>query len=313
MAYDYTSYINAANKSYEDTIKGYQDTLTGLQSKQDELMGKYNTLQGDVLEGLEGSDRSQRDAIRERYEQEYGKMQSGLASKGLGSTTVGANLQRGLISDRTKAENELTDRFAQLSAGYRSNLGLAGLSYAGQALGAQQALNQAQLGYMGGWGSQQAALGAQYAGIANQERGQDIGMTMQREQMAQQMRMAQQENATRMSVAGMQAWGGGGGGGGGGVSGRSDNSGIARTVSYGGGGGYNDYLSSHGGLYPQDVAAMYAGDRAAMHEYGANQRAWLPYAAAGYTWGSVPSTYSDGGGGLFGDGGGGLLGYAQGY
>jgi hypothetical protein len=67
MAYNYQSYIDSANKTYADTIKGYQDTLAQTQALQQEHMGKYNTLQSDVLAGIEGTDASQRQAIRDEY------------------------------------------------------------------------------------------------------------------------------------------------------------------------------------------------------------------------------------------------------
>lgn len=187
MPYDYQSMITSANDQYQQTISGYQTALSGMQSQQQAISQGYNTLQASVLGKIEGTDAAQRQAIRDEYAMQSGKMQQSMINRGLGNTTVQGAMQRGLTLDESKAETDLSNKFAQTAAQYQSQLGLAGLGYRGNALKDQQALQQAQLGYMGQWGMKQADLALGYAGLNEQE----------------QARL-------------MRGYGGGGGGGGGG-------------------------------------------------------------------------------------------------
>ncbi len=91
---------------------------------------------------------------------------------GLGNTTVTSSVSRGLMYDRTKAENALAEQIAQLKAGYMSQIGLAGLGYRGQAIQADTGVGLAQAGYQGSYS--QALLGM--AGGAMRSGGGGYGM-----------------------------------------------------------------------------------------------------------------------------------------
>ncbi len=134
----------------------------------------YTQLGGDVMNTLKGVDASQRQAIQDAYAAQVGAGSQSLASRGLGNSTVVDSVNRGLLLDKSKADIALSNSTAQLMAGYQSQLGLAGLGFAGQAAqqntAQQNALANARASYGANIGSQ--ALGsAQQASMqrANQQ------------------------------------------------------------------------------------------------------------------------------------------------
>lgn len=197
---DYAGMLQQAQNSYSSILAGYSTTMAQQQSAQQGIMAGYNQLQSNVLNTIQGVDASQRQSIRDQYAQQSGAMQQGLISSGLGNTTVMGSMQRGLTLDEAKAETGLSNSFAQLAAGYQSQLGLAGLGYRGQAAQQNTALQQNMLGYMG-----------QYAGQLG-------GWGMQGLGMDQQAQLAREQMANQLKIAQLHGVGGRGGGGGGGSS-----------------------------------------------------------------------------------------------
>ncbi len=243
MSYDYSSMIKAANTTYADTIKGYQSTLADVQSKQAEINQGYGALQSDVLGGIAGQNTQALADARTRYAQANAKMQQGMINRGLSGSTVPVSLGRGLLNDLGAEERRINSDYSGQVANMKSQLGLAGLGYRGTALGQQQAINLAQAGFMGSYAQQQNQLGLGFAGIANQERGQDINAQIARENMANQQKLAQMENAARVQAASSGRSGGGGGGGGGSSYGGGAN--LNKWSGGGSGGGYGSMPAAY--------------------------------------------------------------------
>jgi len=169
---DYNSAYNSALKAnqtnYNNILAGYQQTMATQVSAQDAVKQGYTDLANNVLAGIQGVGDSQRQAIRDAYAQQAGRATQGLTSAGLGNTTVAASVQRGLVADREKANVNLANQLAQLSAGYQSQLGLAGLGYTGNAVAANTALGVKQLDWMNSVNSPYPNASA-YAQLAQQQ------------------------------------------------------------------------------------------------------------------------------------------------
>ncbi len=137
-AKDYTTAYNQAlnfnRTNYNQILAGYNQTAAAQQAGQNQITQGYSTLRGDVLGGLAGIDKSQRQQIADDYAKQVGTESQRLISRGLGNSTVQQSIARGLMYDKAKADVDLTNRTQALNAQYSSQLGLAGLGYQGQAL-----------------------------------------------------------------------------------------------------------------------------------------------------------------------------------
>lgn len=145
-AYNAALGLNSAN--YRNILSGYQQTAGNLNSATQAVAGGYGRLQTDVLNDLSIAGSTQRQAINDTYAQEQGAAMQKLINRGLGNTTIQQGVQRGLIFDREKANVALAEQIANLKASYRSNLGLAGLQYQGQAAMQNAAQANQQLQWM---------------------------------------------------------------------------------------------------------------------------------------------------------------------
>jgi len=153
---------------YGNILQGYQQTLGNQVNAQQALQGGYTGLYNNVMGTIQGIGASQSQNIQDVYAQQQGQMQNSMINRGLGNTTVMDSAQRGLTADQTKAQTALANQMAQLTAGYQSNLGLAGLNYGNQANMQNSAQANQQLGWMN---SIQAPYpnAAQYTGLYQQQ------------------------------------------------------------------------------------------------------------------------------------------------
>lgn len=145
-AYNAALGLNSAN--YQNILAGYQQTAGNLNAATQQIVGGYNDLQTGVLNDLSNAGATQRQAINDNYAREQGAAMQQLINRGLGNTTIQQGVQRGLIFDREKANVSLAEQIANLKASYRSNLGLAGLSYQNQAAMQNAAQANQQLQWM---------------------------------------------------------------------------------------------------------------------------------------------------------------------
>lgn len=149
---NYTSaYQNALamnQQNYGNILAGFQQTMGAQNQAQNQIQAGYGRLQGDVLAGIQGIGASQGQAIKDAYAQQSGAQAQNLVARGLGNTTVANSVQRGLTLDKQKADIALANQIAGLTAGYQSNLGLAGLNFGNQANMQNTALANQQLGWM---------------------------------------------------------------------------------------------------------------------------------------------------------------------
>ena len=164
----YQDAMNQAQQSYQNILSGYNSTLQSQMAAQKSITSGYNKLSKQVLGTIKGIDESQQQAIRDQYAKQMGTLDQSLISSGLGNTTVRGSMQRGLTLDEQKAQIALANQMAQLTAGYQSQLGLAGLNYRGQAAAQNTALSGQMLGQMGQMRGQDYQYNLGVQGLANQ-------------------------------------------------------------------------------------------------------------------------------------------------
>lgn len=186
QAYNSALGMNQAN--YNNILKGYQDTLASQQTAFQGIQRGYAKTTNKVMDTLRGSNESNQQQITDLYASQQGSALNNLVSSGLGNSTVTSAVARGLAADESKARTASNNQFAQLQAGYLSQLGQAQLGFRAQAAQANSGLAQNQLQFMN-------SVQAQYP---------DAGMYAQ---LAQQYGMNQQAQRDRAAAMGM---GGGG-------------------------------------------------------------------------------------------------------
>lgn len=176
----YSNALSLNQQNYANILSGYQQTQGQQQTAQQAIEGGYGNLYNTVMGSIQGIGASQAQAIRDAYAQQSGASAQQLINSGLGNTTVQQSVQRGNLADEQKAQTGLANQMAQLTAGYQSNLGQAGLNYANQANMQNTALKGQQLNWMNSVNSPypnaqaygQLALQQGYANRANQLYGQ---------------------------------------------------------------------------------------------------------------------------------------------
>lgn len=144
----YNAALTANQANYNNIIGGYRQTMAAQQQAQSGVRSGYSALQGSVAGLLAGTDAAERQRLNDQYAQTVGASNQSLINRGLGNTTVQSATTRGLTLDKAKADVELANRFAQLQAGYQSQIGLAGLGYDERAIGQNSALANQQLQFM---------------------------------------------------------------------------------------------------------------------------------------------------------------------
>lgn len=164
---------DVSKQQYQNVMGGYQSLLDNHAQQSQAIAGNYGQLSADVLGGIKGIDASQRQAIQDAYVQQQGAASQNLQSRGLANSTVVDSTNRGLMFDKQKADVALSNATAGLTAGYQSQLGLAGLGYQGQALQQQTQLGQGQVNAM-----ERVNVGYPNAG-AYQQVAQQIGAAQQ--------------------------------------------------------------------------------------------------------------------------------------
>lgn len=147
-ANSYNSALGQNQALYNNILQGYQQTAANQTNAQQAIGSGYNQLYNNVLGGIQGIGQSQSQAIADVYAQQSGGLAQQLTNSGLGNTTVAAQMQRGPQLDAQKAQVALANQMAQLTAGYQSNLGMAGLNQQNTANMQNTALAGQQLGWM---------------------------------------------------------------------------------------------------------------------------------------------------------------------
>lgn len=141
----YQTYINNANNFYNTITSGYKGLANTLNTTQQGITQGYNQLSQDVLGTIKGICQSQMQAVQCSFTKANAATQQQLINSGLGNSTVLQSAQRGNQMQEALAQTAVKNQFAQLYAGYQSNLGLAGLNYQNQAAQQQTALGQGEL------------------------------------------------------------------------------------------------------------------------------------------------------------------------
>lgn len=208
MAIDYSSVINNATAQYNTALKGYQAQLAANQQQQQGVVNGYNSLQAGVLGGLEESSAVAGKQLSDQYKQQGAQQQMQLFRQGLGNSTTRNNLQNQLNQSSAFAQNDRMAKYATIAADKRTQLGLAGLNYAGGALRDNMQFAGQGLQYAGEGAFKLGGLAEGFAGMENQRAMQDASLASQKS--LQDAQFAQQIKMQRLN----QLYGTGGGGGG---------------------------------------------------------------------------------------------------
>lgn len=245
--------LNAQN--YGNIMGGYNQTMNNQLAAQDQLNQNYTGLGNQVQGMIAGTDQAQMQRINDQYNSAMGSMNQGAINRGLGNTTVTNALGRGIESDRAQEQTNVQNQFAQLQAGYASNIGLAGLNQQGNNILANTGLAGRQLSFMEG-------VNAPYPNpsLYNQL-GQQLGQGQQgqrdQQQFQDQLRQLQAAGNRGSGQTGLNAGGGGGvrqSAFGPGFSGGNQYPGLGPSATGGplggGGGGAGGYMNGGRGLTP---------------------------------------------------------------
>lgn len=95
----------------KDTDQVYGNIMTNLESRY-----------GDVLGRIAGSNQSNITDINTHYGAQAGAASQQMVNRGLGNSTIQANLQRGIALDRARAQTDSENKFAQLGAGFADRI-----------------------------------------------------------------------------------------------------------------------------------------------------------------------------------------------
>lgn len=145
----YCSALKANQSNYNNIIAGYQGLMGSQVGAQQGITQGYQDLQRNVLGTICGIQQSQMNAIQCQYTKGNAQAQQQAINSGLGNSTVLSSLQRGVCAQKSLATTQVQNQFAQLKAGYMSQLGLACLNYQNQANMQNTALGDQQLQFMG--------------------------------------------------------------------------------------------------------------------------------------------------------------------
>lgn len=143
QAYNNALQINQQN--YSNIIAGYQKLAATQFDAQGPITAGYGSLYNNVLGTICGICQSQQHAVQATYTKQMGATQNRLIGAGLGNSTILQSAARGVTADAANAQTAVKNQFAQLKAGYMSQLGLAGLNWQAQAMNANTALGVDQL------------------------------------------------------------------------------------------------------------------------------------------------------------------------
>jgi hypothetical protein len=196
---------------------------------------RYGQLSADVLGGIRGIEASRLQDINTQYARDASDATQSLASRGLGNTTVQESVSRGLQSDRDRARTRLANEIAGLTAGYQSQLGLAGLSDLRRGQEQGVSLGQYGIGLMGDQANDLVRQQEQQVGFGREFRNYLAGVQAPYPDasmfaaLAQQAGAAQQAQADRSQLMGVL-------GGMGAVAGQAGGAGVTAAVPTTGGG-----------------------------------------------------------------------------
>jgi hypothetical protein len=250
----YQAALQQNQAMYNNILGGYQQLMGNQQAAQQPIIQGYANLKTEVLGDIKGIDASEKQAIQDAYASQSGAAQQSLINRGLGNATISDSVQRGLGLDQQKAQIALQNQMAQLTAGYASNLGQAGLNYQNQANMQNTALGQSQLNFMN---SVQAGYPDPNAYNAL------FGQAGQMNQAAQNQALQRQLLAQRQNPFG---GGGGAGGGPGGITygphanlnALGGGFGPQNYGGGGGGGGGSPYMSGYPNTLMQQMPPLQA-------------------------------------------------------
>lgn len=94
------------NRLYGLGEQALQQRIGGIGAAKQETLAEFSRLGGSARQG-----------VLDREQQSFGAIGSDLSRRGLGNTTVGANLRRGVVSDTNRSLQSITEGLANLRGG----------------------------------------------------------------------------------------------------------------------------------------------------------------------------------------------------
>jgi hypothetical protein len=148
---EYNTALGLNNTNYQNILNAYQGLGPKLLNFGSADQGAFGTLSSEVQGTIANVGAAQQQNINDIYAQQSGAASEQLANAGLGNSTVGQSVQRGIGLDAAKAGVALAGQMAQLQGGYQAQLGSAGIAAAQQAQGEYAQLGNAYLNVLGGY------------------------------------------------------------------------------------------------------------------------------------------------------------------
>ena len=133
---------------FDASQTGYENLRSSVDQQYQDVLGGYQSLYGDVLGRIAGTNSSNIMDINTNAAAQSGAASQQMVSRGLGNSTVQQNMQRAIALDRARAVTDSENRFAQLGANYASQIGGDRLRSQQQGIGLGAQLGQAQLGML---------------------------------------------------------------------------------------------------------------------------------------------------------------------
>jgi hypothetical protein len=143
--------LDVNGQLYGQIAAGYQSVLNSFNAATPGIIAGYNTLGANVQKTIQGVDTSSLQAAADVYAQQQGATQQQMINAGLGNSTVLQSLTRGNTLDYSKATTAIQNQYAQLLAGYQSQIGLASLGYQANAQAQAAGIGTAEYSTLAGF------------------------------------------------------------------------------------------------------------------------------------------------------------------
>ncbi len=142
---NYNAALATSQQQYNNTMAGYDNLLNKVLTDQSGIVQGYNRLSKQVTDTLQGSNDANTAMIDKQYAQYMSELGQKLTNAGLTNSTVVASLGRGITFDQKLAQSDSASKYANLLAGYMTDIGKSGLNFQAQAIDQYSGVAQNQL------------------------------------------------------------------------------------------------------------------------------------------------------------------------
>lgn len=144
-AQGYQASLGLNDQLLRGTQGGYESLRQAVNDQYAGIKAGYDQLGTAVQNQLIGTNTTNLNDIQDRYRAASGAAAQAGIDRGIGNTTIALNMQRAIEQDAARARTDSQEKFAQLRAGYQSQIGQAGLGSQREGVGLGANLGQNQL------------------------------------------------------------------------------------------------------------------------------------------------------------------------